>query len=709
MLLVIALVLFLFLFWLILKRAISPRTSIISSTALQGDFVIKSSPDRQYTDSLVEPQAVEDYKFKIIYFYPSDYSPNQQLINAINPFVSDVQSWMLKQLGKTFAFMPVQVIQGDKTAAQYGSGTNSTYAIYYEVKQKTNATQADNYIIYVPETIQFSCCAVFFGSGAYQSKTGDGFAMIDDAVFDPDIIGPGGTCRNGDKYNATPACNPQSRRGGTAHEIGHVLSLPHPQDCDTNNRPSYCHETIMYAWWGFPSTGLLDTPVAPEKKALLESPWIGGTNTPTPISGQNPDPNAICTTVRNNGPSTQKLDITFIPMGYSADQLTQFREEVSSLSSTTTGLLRYKPFSDYPSSINIHRIDSTAIGLNDLYIADRLKQLATICNSDQIVVIKNDPNFSGGGGGGIAYVGNQTLSSPGIIAHEFGHSFGDLSEEYIYPEFYDGKPNQPPSGPNCSKTSSAPWVGFPDTGLFQGCSFQSYFRSSENSIMRDSSQTRADAFDAWNIKILTDKLASYDPTQPVPTTTPTLTQSSTLTPTPTDKPIVTLTGAPGETGIAVSIKIDGIGNNLGVGENNNPIRPNQPLNFQISDEKGEITRDGSRTIAYDSSSGLFKGSLTVQKLPVGTYRIKLRMLNSLWKETTFTLTGQTANLAIVKIITGDIYFDNSLDILDYNGMLACFRSDPWCTTDTQKNTDLNIDGFLDEKDLNILLRAFKNR
>lgn len=268
-------------------------SQIASSSALLNDFILNPQTQR---NSVTEPFAVSFHTFKIIYFYPSDYTPNQQLINKINPFVADVQSWMLGKIGRTFDYQPVQVIRGDRAAAQYGTGTDSFYSIYNEVKAKTNAVTTDNYIIYVAETIQFSCCAVFFGSGNYQSTTGNGYSMIDDAVFDPDLIGPGQNCRNGDPFNSTAACSRNARRGGTAHEIGHMLSLPHP-DCNTDN----CTSTVMYHWWDYPTAGFLNSSTAPELNELLASPWmwrtslgatptllVTSTSTPIPSSTQTP-------------------------------------------------------------------------------------------------------------------------------------------------------------------------------------------------------------------------------------------------------------------------------------------------------------------------------------------------------------------------------------------------------------------------------------
>ncbi|TAL57527.1 MAG: hypothetical protein EPN86_01880 [Nanoarchaeota archaeon] len=247
----------------------------------------------------------------------------------------------------------------------------------------------------------------------------------------------------------------------------------------------------------------------------------GGT---TPANPSPPIPKSNCITVINNGDPAKKLDITFIPAKYSASQMQNFPNDVNTLISSQTGLFHYKPFSDYKFSVNVYRVDTST---SDQSYTDAAL-LASSCPTDLIVVILDDPTYGGGGGHGsatslpVTYVGrDNTLKYPGILIHELGHAIGEFSEEYTVPPQYEPL-NQPPSGPNCAKDpNTAPWKDYPGVVTSQGCLLSSYYRPSVNSIMRDSGQIRVDAYDPWDLKIMTEKLAAYDPTINIPVLPPT--------------------------------------------------------------------------------------------------------------------------------------------------------------------------------------------
>lgn len=115
----------------------------------------------------------------------------------------------------------------------------------------------------------------------------------------------------------------------------------------------------------------------------------------------------------------------------------------------------------------------------------------------------------------------------------------------------------------------------------------------------------------------------------------------------------------------------------------------------------------SGTLTYDANDAAFKGNVTASALGSGAYNIKARFNNTLWKKISSSISAGTTNkLAAAKLINGDLNGDNVINLLDYNGMISCVGGRP-CP---QKNlADLNLDGKVDELDLNVLYSHFVAR
>ena len=224
----------------------------------------------------------------------------------------------------------------------------------------------------------------------------------------------------------------------------------------------------------------------------------------------------VCSDVAINGDSAKKLDITFIPALYGNDQLSTFGSDVNAAISGSSGIRHFKPFSDRSSSINVHRVDRVRKDLDDSIIingrviystnTDLVRKIAQVCPSDSVIVMVN-VGYGGAAyrAANIAFVGARDSWAPVTTTHEFGHSFGGLSDEYVEAG------RSPGGGVNCSQSSTDPiWKGTPGTFTgIAGCTSTTWYRPTENSLMR-SLITREDAFDPWNIKILTDILKPYE-------------------------------------------------------------------------------------------------------------------------------------------------------------------------------------------------------
>ncbi|MEQ1750236.1 MAG: M64 family metallopeptidase, partial [Prosthecobacter sp.] len=160
--------------------------------------------------------------------------------------------------------------------------------------------------------------------------------------------------------------------------------------------------------------------------------------------------------VEVNGTRSTRLNIVFLPDGYTSGEMGKFATDVQA---AVDYLFAQEPWVRYRSYCNAYRIEiasnesGTDNGSNggprDTYfqsgfLTGPISRLNTITSTGQSrayalmnkhvpeydipVVIVNDPNY-GGSGGPIA-VATTNGSSVGLVEHEIGHSFADLADEY---------------------------------------------------------------------------------------------------------------------------------------------------------------------------------------------------------------------------------------------------------------------------------------
>lgn len=125
--------------------------------------------------------------------------------------------------------------------------------------------------------------------------------------------------------------------------------------------------------------------------------------------------------------------------------------------------------------------------------------------------------------------------------------------------------------------------------------------------------------------------------------------------------------------------------------------------------------EGGNAVAYAKGTANYQGGSFVGTAPIpdiseGSYQAVVSIDGSLPKfvpgffnlPAASDITAQQVNLT-----SGDINLDNTLDILDYNMMIACIQRA--CSGNAFTYSDLNDDNIIDEKDLNVLLRSFTTR
>ena len=236
--------------------------------------------------------------------------------------------------------------------------------------------------------------------------------------------------------------------------------------------------------------------------------------------------------VHYSGDPSQKLDIVFLPEGYTRAELGEFRKDCEKFKNY---LFHYSPFKENKDKINIWAVLAPSVEsgtdipgkniwkntlLNSSYYTfnserylmttdyKEVRDVAASAPYDQIYILVNSSKY---GGGAIYNYYSMTAAknkkARQIFVHEFGHGFGGLGDEYYdsevsYRDFYNLKVE--PWEPNLTTlvNFSKKWkdlvpkgVPVPTpatskyknvTGAFEGGGYaaKGIYRPSLNSIMR---------------------------------------------------------------------------------------------------------------------------------------------------------------------------------------------------------------------------------
>lgn len=201
-----------------------------------------------------------------------------------------------------------------------------------------------------------------------------------------------------------------------------------------------------------------------------------------------------CQTSTYSGLSSLNFDIVFVGDNYTTAQLSQFATDVIAHEST---LLSVPPFSNHSGSINVHWVnESRNLGcqygnppMQRLITCNptAVLNLATQCPADEVIVLVNSNTFGGSGlrspaglsSYAVAYSGIDTTLTPPtdwsgdrVTVHEFGHSFGNLHDEYNGSTTSTSNPN----GPNCDLQPCTRWAGLNlSITCNQGCTNSNWY------------------------------------------------------------------------------------------------------------------------------------------------------------------------------------------------------------------------------------------
>ena len=170
--------------------------------------------------------------------------------------------------------------------------------------------------------------------------------------------------------------------------------------------------------------------------------------------------NLEVTFIRNNGPSSNRVDLLILGDGYTAADIASGKY-ANDVENFVNGVFAQEPYSEYRNYYNVIRVDvesaesgadhpertpqvfkNTAFdstyncsGIQRLICANNSKVNAAITNAgiaadqrDAVLVLVNDTEY-GGSGGSIA-VASINAAVVELVLHEVGHSFGLLADEY---------------------------------------------------------------------------------------------------------------------------------------------------------------------------------------------------------------------------------------------------------------------------------------
>jgi len=165
--------------------------------------------------------------------------------------------------------------------------------------------------------------------------------------------------------------------------------------------------------------------------------------------------------VHYSGPPSEKLDIVFIPEGFTRSQMSEFKNDCEIL---TEYIFQFSPFKEMKSKINVWGVEAESVDslvdipadsiwgntiLNSSYytfdserylMTDDFKMVRDIAANapyDQIYILANSDKY----GGGAIYnyyslTAVKNLASKKVFVHELGHGLAGLADEYGYDSTY---------------------------------------------------------------------------------------------------------------------------------------------------------------------------------------------------------------------------------------------------------------------------------
>lgn len=179
-----------------------------------------------------------------------------------------------------------------------------------------------------------------------------------------------------------------------------------------------------------------------------------------------------------------------------------------------------------------------------------------------------------------------------------------------------------------------------------------------------------------------------------------------INPTQTATPPIPPISAPGNTTLALTVSLPGIG--TGNGNNTSPVETTRNFTISIFDGNNQEIKKVTAPLTFNGNE--YIGDIDLgSDFPTEFYSVYVQgdnSLNKLIPGITKITKGQAASTLGVELETGDIDQNNILDLRDYNVLISCLIGAGVCSSGP---ADLNSDANVNQEDLSILLRRFAQR
>ncbi len=225
------------------------------------------------------------------------------------------------------------------------------------------------------------------------------------------------------------------------------------------------------------------------------------------------------TTIINNGPTSNRIDIVMLGDGYTAAELGDYATHVTTI---MTDFFAEEPLDAYATYFNVHRVDviSNESGVdepdNGIYkdtaldmtydcggiarllcinVSKAESAAAVAPDKQTIIALANSTRYGGAGYSNLSTAAGNNSASSEITLHEYGHSFAKLADEYTYGgsgTYTGGEPGQPnvsiytAAEQAAMETKWYRWLDLPNVDTFEGAMYHEYgiYRPTDNSKMR---------------------------------------------------------------------------------------------------------------------------------------------------------------------------------------------------------------------------------